>query len=59
MFGNRSEDGEVAVARLLTITQTCQMQQLNALAYLTAAIRSHRPPSSGRRVAAAKMFLTG
>ena len=42
MFGNRSEDGEVAVARLLTVTRTCQMQQLNALAYLTAAIRAHR-----------------
>ncbi len=42
MFGNRSEVGEVAVARLLTVTRTCQMQQLNALAYLTAAIRAHR-----------------
>jgi len=42
MFGNRSENGELAVARLLTVTRTCQMQQLNALAYLTAAIRAHR-----------------
>jgi transposase len=42
MFGNRSDEGEVAVARLLTVTRTCQMQQLNALAYLTAAIRAHR-----------------
>jgi transposase len=42
MFGNRSDDGEVAVARLLTVTRTCQMQQLNVLAYLTAAIRAHR-----------------
>ena len=42
MFGNRSDDGEVAVARLLTVTRTCQMQQLNTLAYLTAAIRAHR-----------------
>jgi transposase len=42
MFGNRSTDGEVAVARLLTVTRTCQMQQVNALAYLTAAIRAHR-----------------
>lgn len=41
-FGNRSADGELAVARLLTVTRTCQMQQLNALAYLTAAIRCHR-----------------
>jgi transposase len=42
MFGNRSATGEFAVARLLTVTRTCQMQQLNALAYLTAAIRAHR-----------------
>jgi transposase len=41
-FGNRSEDGERAVARLLTVTRTCQLQQLNVLVYLTAAIRSHR-----------------
>jgi transposase len=42
MFGNRSDAGEVAVARLLTVTRTCQMQHLNALAYLAAAIRCHR-----------------
>lgn len=42
MFGNRSADGERAVARLLTVTRTCQLQQLNTLAYLAAAIRSHR-----------------
>ena len=42
MFDNRSEDGEVAVTGLLTVTRTCQMQQLNALAYLTAATRAHR-----------------
>src|SRR3989441_10207253 len=42
MFGTRSDDGEVAVARLLTVTRTCQLQQLNALVYLTAAIRAHR-----------------
>lgn len=42
MFGNRSAAGELAVARLLTVTRTCQLQQLSALAYLTAAIRSHR-----------------
>jgi transposase len=50
-FGNRSEDGEHAVARLLTITRTCQLQQLNVLVYLTAAIRSHR-----RRQAAASLL---
>jgi transposase len=42
MFGTRSDNGELAVARLLTITRTCQLQQLNALVYLTAAIRAHR-----------------
>jgi transposase len=41
-FGNRSAEGEHAVARLLTITRTCQLQQLNVLAYLTAAIYCHR-----------------
>jgi transposase len=41
-FGTRSEDGEIAVARLLTITRTCQLQQLNVLVYLTAAIAAHR-----------------
>jgi len=41
-FGTRSAEGELAVARLLTITRTCQLQQLNALACLTAAIRCHR-----------------
>jgi transposase len=34
-FGNRSEDGERAVARLLTVARTCQLQQLNVLVYLT------------------------
>lgn len=42
MFGTRSEDGERAVERLLTIVRTCQLQELNALAYLTAAITAHR-----------------
>jgi hypothetical protein len=40
--GTRSDDGEVAVARLLTVTRTCQLRQLNALMYVTAAIRAHR-----------------
>jgi hypothetical protein len=31
MFGNRSIAGEFAVARLLTVTRTCQLQQLNML----------------------------
>jgi transposase len=42
MFGTRSDDGERAVERLLTITRTCQLQQINVLAYLTAAIVAHR-----------------
>jgi transposase len=42
MFGNRSADGELAVARLLTVTRTCQVQQLNVLAYLTTAICCYR-----------------
>ena len=42
MFGNRSDNGERAVERLLTITRTCQLQQINALVYLTAAITAHR-----------------
>jgi transposase len=41
-FGTRSADGELAIARLLTITRTCQLQQLSALVYLSAAIRAHR-----------------
>jgi transposase len=52
MFGNRSADGELAVARLLTVTRTCQLQQLNALVYLTAAIRCHR-----RRQAVASLLV--
>lgn len=41
-FGNRSAQGEVATARLLTVTQTCRMQGRNALGYLTEAIICHR-----------------
>jgi len=42
MFGTRSEQGERAVERLLAIVQTYRLQELNALAYLTAAIAAHR-----------------
>jgi transposase len=31
MFGTRSDQGERAVERLLTVARTCQLQQLNAL----------------------------
>ncbi len=41
-FGNRSVAGELATARLLTVAETCDLQQLNTLAYLAAAIASHR-----------------
>jgi len=41
-FGNRSRNGEIATARLLTITQTCKRQQRHVLGYLTEAIRCHR-----------------
>jgi hypothetical protein len=40
--GTRSDAGERAVERLLTIVQTCLLQEINALAYLTAAIAAHR-----------------
>ena len=41
-FGNRSAAGELATARLLTVAETCDLQQLNTLTYLAAAIASHR-----------------
>ena len=41
-FGSRSPQGEVAVARLLTVTRTCRMQNREPLDYLGTAIRSHR-----------------
>jgi transposase len=41
-FGSRSAQGEIAVARLLTVTRTCRMQNREPLDYLGGAIRSHR-----------------
>jgi transposase len=41
-FGNRSAAGELATARLLTVAETCDLQQLNTLPYLAAAIACHR-----------------
>jgi len=41
-FGSRSAQGEIAVARLLTVTRTCRMQNREPLYYLGSAIRSHR-----------------
>src|SRR5262245_53514504 len=49
MFGTRSEQGERAVERLLTIVRTCQLQQLSALVYLSAAIAAHRRRQTRRR----------
>jgi transposase len=41
-FGNRSHDGELATARLLTVAQTCKRQRRHLLGYLTDAVRCHR-----------------
>ena len=41
-FGSRSPRGEVAVARLLTVTRTCRIQNRAPLDYLVSALRSHR-----------------
>jgi transposase len=41
-FGSRSAQGEVAVARLLTVTRTCRLQNRVPLDYLVAALQSHR-----------------
>jgi transposase len=41
-FGNRSAKGELATARLLTVAETCDLQKLNILAYLSAAISRYR-----------------
>jgi transposase len=41
-FGSRSARGEIAVARLLTVSRTCRMRNRNSLDYLSAAIRSRR-----------------
>jgi transposase len=48
-FGNRSDRGEAATARLLTVTQTCKLQGISILNYLTQAVIRHRhgmPPTS-------------
>ena len=41
-FGNRSTSGELATSRLLTVAETCDLQRLNTLAYLSAAIACYR-----------------
>jgi transposase len=46
-FGSRSPQGELAVARLLTVARTCRMQNRSPLDYLSSAIRSHRRAQPG------------
>ena len=41
-YGNRSAKGEVALARLLTVRQTCKLQQRPLLSYLLTAVHCHR-----------------
>ena len=41
-YGNRSARGKVALARLLTVTQTCKLQQRPVLNYLVDAVHCHR-----------------
>lgn len=41
-FGSRSPEGEIAVARMLTVTRTCLMQNQKSLDYLAQAVRSYR-----------------
>jgi transposase len=41
-FGNQSQTGEIATARLLTITRTCALQQRNTLEFLATAIGCYR-----------------
>lgn len=41
-FGNRSLEGELLTARLLTVTRTCLIQSRNAFEFLVEAINMHR-----------------
>jgi len=41
-FGNQSEKGEVATARLLTVARTCVMQRRNTLEFLSDSVQRHR-----------------
>jgi transposase len=41
-FGNRSAKGELATARLLTAAETCDLQRVGILAYLSAAVTAYR-----------------
>ena len=41
-FGNRSRNGEIAVGRMLTVVETCRMQDRHVLGYLSEAVACHR-----------------
>jgi hypothetical protein len=41
-YGNRSAKGEIALARLITVTQTCKLQRRPLLSYLLIAVHCHR-----------------
>lgn len=41
-FGNRSDNGRLLTARLLTVTRTCLLQGRNPFEFLVEAISSHR-----------------
>ena len=49
-FGNRSDAGAVATARLLTVSQTCARQNRDPLAYLTGG-RAESSAQSTRSLA--------
>ena len=53
-FGNRSGAGELATARLLTVTQTCRLHQRNPLQYLASAIICHRRSQAAPSILPAK-----
>ena len=42
LFEHRSATGEMALARLLTVTQTCKLQQRPVLGYLLETLHCHR-----------------
>jgi transposase len=41
-YGNRSAKGEIGLARILTVIQTCKLQQRPLLSYLLTAVHCHR-----------------
>jgi len=41
-FGTQSDDGNLFVARILTVVATCRQQERHVLTFLTDAVRAHR-----------------